>query len=183
VNKQGETPLDNAVANGHLSMVRKIIKLGGNVKEKGLLSTAFFSGSVPMIKEIMKYQKLKNPNTYIHSTVQSNNLNLLKFLFSLGANVNFKNKQGETPLLVALKDGLNFQSDTQILPRLLSHELHRQQPDARLHINKTRRRILKELLKKGADINMVDKKGHSPIDMAQKYEDGNVVKFLKKHSN
>ncbi len=132
-NKKGESALSLAVANNSPDVVEFLLKNKADVsvidsEENDL--TAYLMDSFSFKKEDVFKQKLEllkssgfefgkpqsNGNTLYHLALDKNDLNSLKFIQQFKADVNAKNKEGNTPLHKAAMTA----KDTDILKYLIS---------------------------------------------------------------
>lgn len=117
-NKKGETPLMLAIQNNSPQVVNFLIDNGANVKlaDTNGYNLAYYviSGYSNRNKdgftkklELLKAAGLdlkapqKNGNTWYHLAVEKNSLELLKMATEFGQDINAKNKEGNTALLIA----------------------------------------------------------------------------------
>jgi hypothetical protein len=167
----GETALVDAAWNGigDLDAVNALIAMGGNVNEE---RSGTFSGMLPS-------------GTALHVAASAGRTEICKSLLAAGADVNAKNHEGATPLLVGLSHG-----SIACVPTLLEHGSDVNTADNRgrtalmLLMNfgpaaPTVQNILYELLDKGADINPHDSEGKSAEDWARYYRHEQFVEQLR----
>lgn len=105
-NKKGRTPLFNAVLNGDIELARLLIeKKAVHVPEQvtGLypVHAAAIEGSTEMIKLIVDESNVNQPSIYtsqpIHCAIQEGNLEAVKQLIALGADIEAKMKDYRNP--------------------------------------------------------------------------------------
>lgn len=99
------------------------------------------------------------------------NLDIVNALTKAGADVNFKNKNGETALLICSK--MIITNDDIIMALIdakadlnVATEKERQTPLMLMVQKKGKHAIIKKLIKSGADVNLRDNKGHTALVVA-----------------
>ena len=105
----GATPLDLAIAAGHIYVVKYLLEKGANPNQdmNPLGSPLLFSTSLGFYNfEIMKLllEAGANPNsidfkgnTPLHNVVERGEIEAIKLLLDFGADPNIKNNEGKTP--------------------------------------------------------------------------------------
>jgi hypothetical protein len=167
----GETALADAAWGGvgDLAAVNELIAMGADVNEEqfGALGGMLPSG------------------TALHVAASAGRVQVCKSLPEAGGDVNAKNQQGVTPLLVGLSHG-----SFACVPTLLDHGADVNAADNRgrsalmLLMNfgpadPTAQNILHELLDKGADTNRRDSEGKSAEDWAKYYRHDQFIEQLR----
>ena len=167
----GETALADAAWGGvgDLAAVNELIAMGADVNEEqfGALGGMLPSG------------------TALHVAASAGRVQVCKSLLEAGGDVNAKNQQGVTPLLVGLSHG-----SIACVPTLLDHGADVNAADNRgrsalmLLMNfgpadPTAQNILHELLDKGADTNRRDSEGKSAEDWAKYYRHDQFIEQLR----
>ena len=115
----------------------------------------------------------------LHIGVSNNVSDPLKALLRLGADINLRNGEGETPLILACKLGHN-----DIVNILLEHEANIELTDDQgkscVHVVSSTGHpaLLQELIKLGANVNQQDILGRTPLMMACYGGHSNIVKEL-----
>ncbi|MCL4361631.1 ankyrin repeat domain-containing protein [Candidatus Dependentiae bacterium] len=121
-------------------------------------------------------------NLYVDAPLNSRDPELLKtikFLASKGANVNAKNKNGQTPLMVAA-----FSNDADLVQLLLEfganvNEKNKYGDTALMFaIEEGSSDIVTKLIDIGADVNIKNKSWTTPLGLAAKKDRADVVKML-----
>lgn len=121
----------------------------------------------------------------LHAAASSGNEDVINFLLDQGLNIDYPTPQGWTPLFIAARDGrteaakllvfrgadLNFQTDRGATALLMA--LTQPFPS-----EKERRDLLVYMLKRGANPNLPDAAGFSPLYYAAAARNENAVKLL-----
>ena len=156
----------------------------------------------PIVRDLLKYGAKVDMENYIHKTplitaVEFARSDLIKKLVENGANVNHVQKEsGSTPLRYAIyKDNLKIfrlllelgakvkvpTNELSPIEKVFMSPLHeaciigRSESKAKIE---TRLRILQEVLQQGAEIDVVNKNGETPLCMAMRTHQGHSVKML-----
>lgn len=154
--ENGYTPLHHAVKEGHLEMVKFLIKQGASI-DRGSSSgrTALHSAAEFGNLDILKYLVKRGADvtnrdplgrTVLHLAVWFDNLDTVEYLVELGVDINSKDDKGRTALHLASKSG-NLD-------------------------------ILKYLVERGADVNSGDPVGCRVLHLAVWYHNLDTVKYL-----
>jgi ankyrin repeat protein len=169
-NKYGSTPLDWATKYKQAEMVAILRKHGG---KNGTIISAARYGSIQGVQEFLAngadvnvYQN-DYGGTPLHMAVIFCHKEIVKLLLVAGADVNAKDKDGWTPLHIAVG---RPRSELQEL--LLPHELHR------LDF----RGIAKMLIVNGADVNAKNVDEETPLDLAISNDHTETANLLREHS-
>jgi len=131
-----------------------------------------------IIEKLTKNKKFKL-NNELFDAIRKGNLCLVKKTIEKGANVNLKNKAGQTPLMIASLYGYN-----KIVKILIENNANVNKKDnigwTALMYASTRghETIVKLLIEKKADFNIKDKKGYTTLMHASLYGYEKVVKLL-----
>lgn len=184
--RDGQTPLHFAVKR-HLKSVVEFLLMHNanlhacNINKDSLLHIAVKDGNA------------KSPcNGATSEQILENEKKKAKFvtwLISKGAKVDLLNKDGETPLQLAVKH-----NQKQIFPVLLQHakklDTHDSKHNTVLHmlleLNKNSNqnqiaeilKVVEMLLKKGLTVNQVNVDGETPIHLAAKYNQREILEIL-----
>jgi len=131
------------------------------------------------------YKIISKKDEMLINASENNNLALAKLLLKMGADVNAKDKYGNTPLIKAV---LRFDSQSFELIKLLLE--HGADVNAKNEYKETaliiatadiRINIIKLLLEYGADVNNIDKFGDTPLKASILKKDTEITELLIKH--
>ena len=167
VNDKNETPLMIAVHNNQIEIAKKLIDAGANVnKQDTIEDSPYLYAGAEGRTEILTYmlahstpdQSITNRfggNVLIPAAEKGHLANVKLLLADGRVNINHQNDYGYTALIeaVALRDGSQVYQD-----------------------------IVAELLRNGADPNIVDNYGKSAKDYANELGYGNISKMLEENS-
>lgn len=157
VNKHGKTPLFFATEMDKMETVKLLIKEGANVNNIDTM------GYTPFLL-----------------TVDLNNIELFKILLNLGANVNISTKHANTSLHTA-----SALSNTEMVNLLIQEGvdvnavISRRTP---LHgaAQENNVEMAELLINLGANVNLTDRNGKTPLQLAIKNKNNEIVTMLEK---
>ena len=147
-NKDGETALMLASANGHLEMVKLLVENGADVNSKeNDGDTALYYAKTEEIKEVLRKAEEKSANSgkdtlnskQLVNAVLDGNFEKVQLLLKKGVDINSKDEDGDTALMIASSEG-----HLEIVKLLL--------------------------LRKGADVNIKNNDGKTALDLAKTKE-------------
>lgn len=149
-NANGDKPLDIAIQNLNLEMVKRLIDLGAifddELFEKAL-NTSFVAENFDLLKKFLELRRDENSiNIALRGACKFNKLEFLDCLIEMGGDINSKSKTGLMPIHFASIEG-------NVL-------------------------IVEKLIKKGADIDSLSNKGLTPLKYAVANGLFDVVKLL-----
>jgi ankyrin repeat protein len=191
-NQKGETLLHIAVRKGNLGHVAFLIDEGVDFdKQDAQGQTPLFIAAQKGFKKIVSLLMLCGANATLKTTFSSlkpeeiANPEIKKIISEINS-LQIQEYPGGTPLHVAVK------TQNYLAVKLISRhvDINKQNNDGRtaLHelcnqesINKKQLQMLRELLKKAAAINLNDKEGNTPLDIARKMSPhSSLTRFLEK---
>jgi TonB family protein len=163
--RDGNTPLHMAVMFEHKELVRLLIHYGANVNENNniLLTPLHMTRNPGIVRELIDngaeidavdYKK----NTPLHLACRFGDMETVVLLIHHGANVNFQNKRGLTPLHFAVDRyfTLNWCSPAKL-------------------------EIASYLIENGAEVNIKDNKNNTPLDYAAMYCNKDLAGLLMRN--
>lgn len=121
----------------------------------------------------------------LHAAASGGNEDIILFLLEQGLPINSRTPQGWTPLFVAVRDGqaeaaklLVFKKADLNVPSDLGATALTMAVTQPFETEKARLNLLEYMLKRGADANLADKYGHTPLYYASLRGNGEAVKLL-----
>ena len=145
-----ETPLTNAILSKRINIVKLLIENKANINIK-------INHSTPLCMAIEK-------NHFIIHEPKKKSKEIVKYLLDSGAEINLSNDNGDTPLMIALKNNA-----LDIAELLIEHHAdftlcNNQGETALMRASeKHNDKIVKYLIEKGANIDIKDKKGQTAL--------------------
>lgn len=158
----------------------------GNDVEVGNSFVIYFKNfyKEPKMKIFTNLQKILNETTYqktpLHCAVQGGNLDIVKFLFDKGADVESQNSYNEKPLHLAIKAG-RLKIVKLLLDKGANIEVKNGKYQATpLHgaVENYRIDVVKLLLNRDANVNAEDKDNWTPLHYAADTNSLDIVKVL-----
>eukprot|EP00123_Amoebidium_parasiticum_P010521 comp20160_c0_seq1/m.24950 comp20160_c0_seq1/g.24950 ORF comp20160_c0_seq1/g.24950 comp20160_c0_seq1/m.24950 type:complete len:969 (-) comp20160_c0_seq1:35-2941(-) len=187
VDRWGNTPLEEAINNGHFETAQLIREHGGTAKhELGDRMCEYASkGDLENIKLLVQAgtnvnsKSTRSKHTALHMAAAEGHIDVVKFLLSHGAEVNIVDRWGHTPLKNALD---NHHKDIVALLTQKGAQAVSYDTDA-LELNKAcalgELHKVKALIEwRGLDVNMKDYDGRAPIHVAASEGHLDVVQYL-----
>ena len=168
----GNTAFNYAVKSGNIDFLNSLIKRGVTYNDNAMIMASQSArGRKPNTVQFYKYleslkinpkAKGQNGENALHNIVRrANQLEEIKYFLDKGVNINEKDKDGNTPFINAAESN----SDVNILEFLLSSvkNINEKNKDGAtalgLAVKNNSSEVVKFLIEKGADINVVDEKG------------------------
>jgi ankyrin repeat protein len=189
--EDGETALHFAASESNVNAVQKLIEKGANpnIFDKNKMSPLHIAAMQrdvnPIIDLLLAHPKVKvddvdgKGHTALHLAASESNVNAVQKLIEKGANPNIFDKWGQSLLHVAAweRDGIA------VIDLLLAHpkvEVIKfiddvdEDGQTALHFAayKSNVKVVKNLINKGANPNIYDKRGQSPLHLAAWQRDG-----------
>lgn len=142
-NKYGETSLMYAIKSGNISVTKTLIRMGADINicsEEGCcpIPGVMLDDADLLCGQLKEFEDREEGGTPLMYAVMENKIPMVKLLIKAGADINAKNENGVTPLIVAVARSDNYDCD-----------------------------IIETLLKAGA-IDIRDKYGETAFDYAKK---------------
>jgi ankyrin repeat protein len=186
----GSTALMYAAQSGQLACVQLLIDNGANVQATNTCgrTAVHFASSSDIINVLVKNGAnvnavSKDGDTPLHEAFTVGRINsTIRALISNGADINKSNKLGRTPLHLALK----FPNDTTLILELFTKDvdltLKTHDGNTLLHFTACKSLDLtKHLLQLGADPNVTNNSGDTPLIVASKNGKHDIVAMMYDH--
>lgn len=109
--------LNPACANGNINVVKFLISEGADDFNEGIRATCNYSGNIDLI-ELFIDKGAKNFNEGLWYACYGNNFKAAKYMIDKGADINYKDDQGNTPIMASV---MNDYPDIKIIKLLVSH--------------------------------------------------------------
>ena len=194
------TPLHSASLEGHLQVVRYLLRHGVNVNSRNSaddtpLLLASWKGHLAVVQCLLEHGADMNLLDYENATpltwaAHFGHINVVRLLLEHNAETNPQDKDGYTPLHDVVR-GDRFNAERAQIARLLLK--HGANPNARSHQLQTPLHlvsgradlldVLRLLLEHGADLDAKDKFGRTPLQVSLDERHGEVTRLLSEHSN
>lgn len=181
------TPLEAAVESNDKGLVELLLGYGPNI-DSDVLFVALERSSVGIIQLLCdknaNLEQMKDHETILSAAVRARNLNIVLVLLEAGSDTETKDKHGRTPLMIA-----TIMRDADIVEALLEKNAY---TETRGQHNRTPLlvvvagretdeglRLLKLLIRAGADSNATDKFGNRALAIAQKMGNTSFTNIIK----
>ncbi|MFP3023396.1 MAG: ankyrin repeat domain-containing protein, partial [Wolbachia sp.] len=171
--KNGSTPLHYASWNGCLDVVEYLIGKGADISVKDKDGKTPLNAAIDQKHDdIIKYLKQAQLNKQLLAAVQRSDFSKVKDLVSQGANIEAKNKDGETPLDLAIQGsyrdiiGLLEQAQLNLGKELL------------IAAEKGDLEKARDSIRRGVNVNAQGRQGWTPLFWAIQKNNLNIVKLL-----
>ncbi|KAH1005942.1 hypothetical protein HUJ04_006838 [Dendroctonus ponderosae] len=189
VDGDGQTALFHAAANGHVSIVKRLIEMGAsldrkNKENKSALHEACQGGHVEVTQMLLAREAAmeardNQENTPLHVAVQHQQNQIVQILLDNGADPDSENQKGNTPVHIAASLGSKG-----ILNSLLQHgaslAVQNQSGNTALHMacQANEAETVEILINKGANLNCLNKRLQTPIHIAAEMGHTEICKLL-----
>ena len=122
----------------------------------------------------------KNGNKLLHYEVIKNNYDLILYILEIGDDINYKNKDGETPLFLAIENK-NNKIINMLLEKGADPNVQNNLGETSIHIATKLGdyKVIKLLILFNASVLINNKKLQYPIDYSLKYNNKKAYKILK----
>ena len=196
------TPLHKASETGNLKMVKALILLGAEVDAKSIpfnlspLHVAAQSGRTSIVKYFIEIQKIPleskdlEEKTPLHN---AGNVDIAKYLIEKGADIEAKDKDGNTPLntraIFCVGDNIPAQPEIDIAKYLIDMgaqiETKNFRGETPLHTAAECNfaQMVKYLIERGAQVNTINLRNETPFDLADQNRHFKVAKHLLEKKN
>jgi len=153
--------------------------------KKNTGGNTFVDGTVTNVIKIAKRAKINgkdDTHTPLHDMAYDASVKVFEFLVSQGADVNAKNKNGETPFHVAARKNENVEVFEFFVSQGADVNVKDEHGMTPLHIAarwNENVEIVKFLVSQGADVNAKNDNGYTPLHEAARYDVSvETIKFL-----
>lgn len=189
----GQTPLDLALAYKNAGAVAELLKFGLSIRESqsaadSAMETATMRGHTEIVRLLLDggydvNRTTPSGSTFLNDAALKGQKKVAQLLMDHGANVNAPDSSGTLPLHNAAIGG-----DAEMAELLLDHgaridarERESKATALMLAASLSRTSVVGLLLKRGADLNLKDKSGHSALDRARETDSTETIELLQRH--
>ncbi len=181
-----QTLLMQAITFGSMAIIRQLLNAGADpeiANNDGLtpLQAAQQTGNQEII-DLIQNAINKKQNTALIKAAQKNNCLMIKELLSNGANINTTDSDGNTALLWAVDQEHIDAVQCLVGNPNIAIDQHNNEEDTALMLAlvKKNKLIIQLLLDAGADPELGDSRRHTPLKIAQKTEDAEIISLISK---
>jgi len=170
----GKTAFDYAIRSGNIAVLKALVAKGVKYDKEGMLTASIGSRGGPTATlELYKYlEELKLSPTVVSATGENilhyvvrraKQLETINYFISKGVDINKANNEGLTPLMYAA----SANPDLETISTLISASKNINQVDKKgasalaLAVRRNSPEVVKLLIEKGADVNLIDKEGYN----------------------
>lgn len=189
LNSKNETPLIKAIKEQNLANAKFLIEKGArinfeNQKIPNPLITAIIANNYECVEILIESGADLNFSNYDKSplavAINRNNYEIAKLLYNKGAKINYYDSKGNTPLHVAIKEKNYFLVDifTQEREYVNIYNKNSNTPLNFALSNNSEIEIIKLLVNRGADVNLKNEYGVSPLHKAILLGSPEIVELL-----
>lgn len=195
-NKKGHTPLIEAVQRGELELAKRLIEYGARLDEKseeGLTAMHYAAGDghIDMVNLLIDHNAYvdifsKAGMTPLHLAIKHHRHETFDALMSAGSSIHLKNQKGIGSLAIAAESG-NLKAMNRLLGDGLDinewHGVEEHSKDTALMIasGKNDHKMIEELIRRGALINLQNEEGTSALHLAILWGELPTVEYLVHH--
>ncbi|WP_372369366.1 ankyrin repeat domain-containing protein [Candidatus Uabimicrobium sp. HlEnr_7] len=195
--KYGTTILGEAIKSNNLDIIPTLVKMGANIDEKDkngntyLIATANYPSQDKDIKKIstlleagadVNVQNSKGDTVLMQAVgamyfQKDNALKIIDMLLNEKCDVNIKNKKGETALSQAFSKKY-VDIAKQLIAKSANVNVKNSRGDALIFSVLDEAELLKLLVENGAELNVYNRTGYTPLMQSLYYEYNDAAKYL-----
>lgn len=194
----GRACIHESVSNDNIDLIALLLQNGANInlkddEEETPLTVAILNESIDVIDFLLRHGS--NPNlkddegeTPLIRAISCKNIKIIELLLQHGADTGLKNAYGETPLIYAIST-LDYDNITDIINLLVEKtiDLNEQDNDGdtalHLAVENELPRLIKSLMKKGANCFVKNNFQNTPIDIILSNHDYEILRMTLKYNN